>query len=116
MKFFARHLALLALLVCLPTAALHAATVKQTIEMFRSAGVRASFFERSYGYAVFPTVGAGAFAVGGAFGKGRVYVHGIPMMKIEIASCFVGLRASPRIGTLHAVRCFVGRPMELRFG
>src|ERR1700733_2790655 len=39
MKFFLRHLALLALLLCLPTAALHAATVKQTIEMFKSAGV-----------------------------------------------------------------------------
>src|ERR1700691_4551066 len=93
MKFFLRHLVLLALLLCLPAAALHAATVKQTIEIFRSAGVRASFFDRSYGYVVFPTVGGGAFAVGGAFGKGRVYVHGHYVGEAKMGQLSVGFQA-----------------------
>jgi lipid-binding SYLF domain-containing protein len=93
MKFFLRHPALLALLLCLPAATLHAATVKQTIEMFRSAGVSASFFDRSHGYAVFPTVGAGALGVGGAFGKGRVYVHGHYIGEATMGQLSVGFQA-----------------------
>jgi lipid-binding SYLF domain-containing protein len=31
------------------------------------------FFDRAYGYAVFPTIGKGAYLVGGAYGKGKVY-------------------------------------------
>ncbi len=34
------------------------------------------FSAKSYGYAVFPTVGEAGFIVGGAYGKGRVYVGG----------------------------------------
>jgi lipid-binding SYLF domain-containing protein len=93
MKFFVRHRVLLSLLLCLPAAALHAATVKQTIEMFKNAGVSASFFDRSYGYAVFPTVGAGAFAVGGAFGKGRVYVHGHYVGEAKMGQLSLGFQA-----------------------
>jgi lipid-binding SYLF domain-containing protein len=47
----------------------------ETIEVFKKAGVSASFFKRAYAYAVFPTVGEGGFIVGAAIGKGRVYVH-----------------------------------------
>jgi lipid-binding SYLF domain-containing protein len=93
MKFFVRYAALLALLLCLPAGALHAATVKQTIEMFRNAGVSASFFDHSYGYAVFPTVGAGALGVGGAFGKGRVYVHGHFVGEAKMGQLSVGFQA-----------------------
>jgi len=46
-----------------------------TINLFKNAGESAWFFNHSYGYAVFPTVGEGGFVVGGALGKGRVYVH-----------------------------------------
>ncbi len=34
------------------------------------------FFTQSYGYAVFPKVGKGAFIVGGAHGQGEVYEQG----------------------------------------
>lgn len=52
-----------------------AAGFKDTIEIFRQAGESADFFAKAYGYAVFPTVAAGAIGIGGAYGKGRVYVH-----------------------------------------
>jgi lipid-binding SYLF domain-containing protein len=54
----------------------HADKYADTIQLFRHAGESASFFHKSYAYAVFPTVGEAGFIVGGALGKGHVYVHG----------------------------------------
>jgi lipid-binding SYLF domain-containing protein len=54
----------------------HADKYADTIQLFRNAGESATFFHRSYAYAVFPTVGEAGFVVGGALGKGYVYVHG----------------------------------------
>jgi lipid-binding SYLF domain-containing protein len=34
------------------------------------------FFDKSYGYAVLPKIGKGAFWVGGAYGRGEVYEQG----------------------------------------
>jgi lipid-binding SYLF domain-containing protein len=92
MRFFTRTLALLALLLCLPIAA-DAATFKEAIDVFRNAGASASFFPTSYAYAVFPTVGSGALAVGGAFGKGRVYVHGHYVGDTSMAQLSLGFQA-----------------------
>ena len=61
------------LLLCAETAG--AADVDETIAIFRQAGESAGFFAKSYAYAVFPTVGAGAVGVGLAYGHGRVYVR-----------------------------------------
>jgi len=54
----------------------HAGKYDDTVQLFRNAGESSSFFEKSYAYAVFPTVGEAGFIVGGALGKGHVYVHG----------------------------------------
>ena len=47
-----------------------------TINVFKKAGASGAFFNKSYGYAVFPTIGKAGVGVGGAFGKGRVYQKG----------------------------------------
>lgn len=47
-----------------------------TINAFRTAGDSAGFFDNSYGYAVFPTIGKGGIGIGGAHGKGRVFAGG----------------------------------------
>ncbi len=52
------------------------AEYQNTVTLFKNAGQSAAFFNKSYAYAVFPTVGEGAFVVGGAGGKGGVYVGG----------------------------------------
>ena len=52
-----------------------AGSYHETIAMFKNSGASAGFFGNSYAYAVFPTVGEGGLIVGGALGKGRVYVH-----------------------------------------
>ena len=46
-----------------------------TIELFKHSGESSVFFNNCYAYAVFPTVGAGGLVVGGARGRGQVYVH-----------------------------------------
>jgi lipid-binding SYLF domain-containing protein len=46
-----------------------------TLDMFRGA-VADEFFENSYGYVVFPTIGKGGIGIGGARGKGQVYKSG----------------------------------------
>jgi hypothetical protein len=47
-----------------------------TVEVFRKAGESGQFFGKSYGYAVFPTIGKGGVGLGGAHGTGRVYAGG----------------------------------------
>jgi len=44
--------------------------------VFKKAGESAWYFGRSYGYALFPTIGKGGIGIGGAHGSGRVYAHG----------------------------------------
>lgn len=45
-----------------------------TIRSFSNAGESAEFFKTSYGYVVFPTIGKGGLVVGGAYGKGKVFI------------------------------------------
>ena len=46
-----------------------------TIGLFKNAGASDAFFSSAYGYAVFPTIGKAGFGIGGARGKGRVFVR-----------------------------------------
>lgn len=49
---------------------------ESTIKVFQNAGESGNFFAKSYGYAVFPTIGKGGIGIGGAHGDGRVYTQG----------------------------------------
>lgn len=64
-----------------------------TIALFKNAGESAAFFEHSYGYAVFPTIGKGGFVVGGAHGEGRVFEHGIYVGDTTVTQLTVGFQA-----------------------
>jgi lipid-binding SYLF domain-containing protein len=74
MKITTRFLALSSALL-LVTGVAHADKYSDTIALFKHAGESAVFFDNCYAYAVFPTIGAGGLIVGGARGKGHVYVH-----------------------------------------
>lgn len=65
----------------------------ETIEIFKNAGQSATFFDKSYGYAVFPTIAKGGLVVGGAGGKGQVYVSGKHVGNAEFGQVTVGLQA-----------------------
>jgi len=66
--------ALLAMLILLPFANTWAGEYEDTVNIFKKAGASGVFFDSAYGYAVFPTIGKAGFWLGGAYGKGRVYV------------------------------------------
>jgi len=70
-----------------------AANYHETLELFEKAGPSASFFQSSYGYAVFPTIGQGGFVVGGAHGSGRVYAHHKLLGKASMTQVSVGFQA-----------------------
>ena len=52
----------------------------------------ARFFKNSVGYAVFPSVGKGAFIVGGAHGNGILYEGGEPVGTASLTQATVGLQ------------------------
>ena len=64
---------------------------ESTIEAFRGA-VADKFFEDSYGYAVFPTIGKGGIGIGGARGKGQVYAGGEHVGNTTMTQLTVGLQ------------------------
>jgi lipid-binding SYLF domain-containing protein len=64
-----------------------------TIKTFKNAGESAKFFDGSYGYAVFPTIGKGGLGVGAAHGSGRVYEHGTHVGDATMNQVSVGLQA-----------------------
>ena len=65
----------------------------ETTDLFRNAGESSSFFHHSYAYAVFPTVGEAGLGVGGALGKGHVYVHGQLVGDTTMGQVSVGFQA-----------------------
>jgi lipid-binding SYLF domain-containing protein len=71
----------------------HADSYSDTISLFKNARESASFFHKCYGYAVFPTIGKAGLAVGGAFGKGRVYERGKLIGDVSMSQVSVGFQA-----------------------
>lgn len=64
----------------------------ETIQLFKDAGESGKFFEKSYGYAVFPTIGKGGLGIGGAFGKGRVYRGGALVGDVSMTQLSLGFQ------------------------
>jgi lipid-binding SYLF domain-containing protein len=91
MKAPIRLLSLLAAL-SLPLAIAQADEYKVTIGVFEKAGQSADYFGDAHGYAVFPTIGKAGIGVGGAHGKGRVYVAGVHVGDTSMTQLTVGFQ------------------------
>ena len=88
-----RLLSLLALLSLTHVAApAWADEYSDTIGVFRKAGQSGQFFDKAYGYAVFPTIGKGGMGIGGAHGKGHVYKQGSYVGDTSMTQLTVGLQ------------------------
>ena len=90
MTAFRKAICLLLLVVPLGAAA---DPYSETVALFRNAGASSGFFDTSYGYAVFPTIGKAGFVVGGARGKGRVFVNGQAVGDMVMTQLSVGFQA-----------------------
>jgi lipid-binding SYLF domain-containing protein len=65
---------------------------QKAAKVFRDSPVVAPFFKKSYGYAVFPTIGKGGIGIGGAYGKGQVYVGEKLTGKSSMAQLTIGFQ------------------------
>jgi lipid-binding SYLF domain-containing protein len=59
---------------------------------FKSAGESAAYFDRAYGYALFPTIGKGGIGIGGAHGSGQVYKQGSVIGTSKMTQLTIGLQ------------------------
>ena len=48
----------------------------EAAKLFKDAGQSAAYFDKSHGYAVFPTIGKAGLGIGGAHGSGCVFAKG----------------------------------------
>jgi lipid-binding SYLF domain-containing protein len=68
-----------------------------TIDVFQQSLQVQPYFENSYGYAVFPTVGKGSFGVGGTYGTGQVYRGGEVTAITKVMKMSVGFQAGVQV-------------------
>ena len=70
--------------------------VDTAIENFRGAGA-GDFIDDAYGYAVFPSIGKGGIGIGGAHGKGEVFVGGKKVGKTKMSQITYGLQLGGQV-------------------
>jgi hypothetical protein len=85
------------LLLALPFARAWADEYSDTIKVFKDAGESGTFFAKSYGYAVFPSIGKGGIGIGGAYGKGRVYAKGNYVGDTSVTQLSVGFQLGGQV-------------------
>lgn len=51
------------------------------------------WFDNAYGYVIFPNVGKAGLGIGGAFGKGIVYINNTPIGRAHLSQVSVGFQA-----------------------
>ena len=70
---------------------------EDTIKIFRDAGESGAFFQNSYAYALFPSIGKGGIGIGGAYGDGKVYVGGKVVGKTSMSQLSIGLQLGGQV-------------------
>ena len=70
--------------------------VDTAIENFRGAGA-GDFIDNAFGYAVFPSIGKGGIGIGGAHGKGEVFVGGKKVGKTKMSQITYGLQLGGQV-------------------
>jgi lipid-binding SYLF domain-containing protein len=79
-------------LVVMPVTVAWADDYDDNIQIFKDAGESGGFFDNSHGYAIFPNIGKGGLGIGGAYGKGRVYVGGKHVGDTSMSQLTIGLQ------------------------
>ena len=68
----------------------------EAITSFKQAPKSGKYFEKAYGYAIFPDVGKAGFIVGGEHGDGKVYQKGKFVGTASMTSVSVGAQAGAK--------------------
>jgi lipid-binding SYLF domain-containing protein len=70
------------------------ASVDQTVKAFKADHPNMKvYFEKAWGYVVFPTIGKAAFVFGGSHGKGKVFEQGRLVGDASLSKASFGLQA-----------------------
>jgi lipid-binding SYLF domain-containing protein len=69
-----------------------ATTDGDSVKLFKDSNQSSDYFQRSYGYAVFPTIGKGGIGIGAAHGSGHVYEQGKNVGKVTMNQLSVGFQ------------------------
>ncbi len=96
---------LAALFSCLLSPAVHAAgkdklheDVQEVVALFKQKDTGISkFFDKAYGYAVFPNVGKGGIGIGGAHGNGEVYEQGKLVGTASLSQVTIGFQLGGQV-------------------
>jgi lipid-binding SYLF domain-containing protein len=73
--------------------AAYAGKYEDTTTLFKDSSRSSDFFNHSYAYALFPTVGEGGLLIGAAHGDGKVYLHGHAIGRTAVTQLSVGFQA-----------------------
>ena len=66
---------------------------QEALAKFKENPTVSQFFGKSYGYALFATIGKGGFGIGGAHGKGRVFKSGAHTGNTKMTQVTIGFQA-----------------------
>ncbi len=69
----------------------------EALDSFQRAGESAEFFKKSYGYALFPSIGKAGMGVGGAHGEGQVYRGGKHIGNSKMTQLTVGFQLGGQV-------------------
>ena len=83
---------LVLLLFSLFTVSAWADEYADTIKVFKNAGESGKFFDKAYGYAIFPSIGKAGIGVGGAYGKGKVFEGGKVVGNTSMTQATIGFQ------------------------
>ena len=90
---FKRFVYIIAFLsIAIPVSPAWADAYQDTINVFKKAGESGRFFNTTYGYAVFPSIGKGGVGIGAAHGNGRVFEKGKYVGDTSMTQISVGLQ------------------------
>ncbi len=87
------------LLITIPSSAAAGDTgaYSSTIQVFRESNTVKNFFNNSYGYAVFPTIGKAGWIVGGSYGTGKVYRDGEVTGNVSVIEGSIGFQFGGKV-------------------
>lgn len=68
-----------------------------TRKVFQNAGASGRYFGTAYGYALFPSIGKGGIVIGGAGGKGRVFLGGAHVGNTSMGQVTIGFQLGGQV-------------------
>ena len=97
MNLYARTLASIAVAWTIAASGQSVKNLSETIETFKSVPVVQPFFDNAFGYAVWARIARGGIGIGGATGRGQLYVDGKVTGFSRLVDVSIGLQLGGQV-------------------